>query len=68
MTITPKYPDVHVQLGGGDGNAYAVLAAVERGLKKAGVDQSERTAFFDEATSGDYDNLLATAIRWVEVS
>ncbi len=35
-------------------------------LKRAGVPQAERDAFFVEATSGDYDHLLATAMRWVE--
>lgn len=64
----PKYPDIHVRLVGTDGNAFAVIGAVTAALKRAGVPQAERDAFFAEATSGDYDLLLATAMRWVDVS
>ena len=63
----PKYPDVRVRLTGKDGNAFAVIGAVTAALKRAGVPQAERDAFFREATSGDYDHLLATAMAWVDV-
>lgn len=64
---TPKFPDVTVQLTGSDGNAYAVMGAVSRALRKAGhADQV--SAFQAEATSGDYNHLLATAMSWVDVS
>ena len=62
-----KYPNVRVQLAGTDGNAFAVLAKVKRALQDAGVPQEEREEFFQEATSGDYDHLLQTAMRWVDV-
>ena len=62
-----KFPDVEVQLTGVDGNAFAILGAVQRSLKKAGVDAEVSNEFLDEATSGDYDYLLATVIRWVKV-
>lgn len=62
-----KYPDVKVQLTGEDGNAFMVLGLVKNALKKAGVSQEERDAFFKEATAGDYDNLLQTVVRWVTV-
>lgn len=62
-----KYPDVEVTLVGEDGNAFSILGAVSKALKRAGhgdvVDE-----FWAEATSGDYDHLLATCMRWVEVS
>jgi len=66
--MTPKYPHIRVTLVGRDGNAYAILGAVSEALKRAGVPKSERDAFFAEATAGDYDHLLQTAMRWVEVS
>jgi hypothetical protein len=66
MTAT-KYPEVTVQLSGQDGNAFAILGAVSNALKRAGVDKAERDAFFAEATAGDYDALLRTAMRWVNV-
>jgi len=62
-----RYPEVHVKLVGTDGNAFAVMGAVARALRGAGHgDVTEE--FYAEATSGDYDHLLATAMRWVNVS
>ncbi len=61
-----RYPDVEVQLTGQDGNAFAVLGAVRKALVDAGhEDQVE--AFLAQATSGDYDHLLGTCMRWVNV-
>jgi len=62
-----KYPDITVQLTGQDGNAFAVMGAVNKALRRAGVSQEERTEFMNEATSGDYNKLLATAMAWVNV-
>lgn len=62
-----KYPDVHVQLTGRDGNAFAVMGAVAKALRQAGYgDQAD--AYIEESMSGDYDHLLATAMKWVDVS
>lgn len=61
-----KYPDVTVQLVGNDGNAFAILSAVNRALTRAGHNDAARE-FMDEATSGDYDHLLATAVAYVDV-
>lgn len=63
-----KYPEVEVQLVGRDGNAFAILGAVSRALRKAGVSRDEINEFNDEAMSGDYDNLLRVCMKWVEVS
>jgi hypothetical protein len=65
--MTPKYPAITVPLTGTDGNAYAVLGQVLRALRRAGVSKAERDAFVQEATAGDYDGLLQTVMRWVEV-
>ncbi len=63
-----KYPDVEVQLTGEDGNAFFIIGRVQRALRAAGVDSDEIAAFQTEATSGDYNNVLATAMRWVNVA
>jgi hypothetical protein len=62
-----KHPEVEVELVGLDGNAFAVLGRVLGALKRAGVPEAERKEFQAEATSGDYDHLLATVTRWVTV-
>jgi hypothetical protein len=63
-----KYPDITVQLVGTDGNAYAVLGRVRRALLEANVSDLELGEFTAEATSGDYDELLQTVMRWVDVA
>ncbi len=62
----PKYPDVHVKLVGEDGNAFAILGSVSKALKRAGYHEAAKE-FQDEATSGDYNHLLRTAMDYVEV-
>lgn len=62
----PLYPDVTVKLVGEDGNAFAILGRVSRALRQAGhADAAD--AFREEATSDDYNHLLRTAMRYVEV-
>lgn len=63
-----KYPDIHVQLSGYDGNAYTIMGRVSAALRRAGVSAEEIEQYTEESTSGDYDNLLRTAMRWVNVS
>lgn len=60
--------DITVQLTGEDGNAFAVLATVQRALKNNGVPKEERDQYFVEATAGDYDNLLSVTMNWVDVA
>ena len=63
----PKYPEIVVQLTGKDGNAFFILGTVRKALKKAGVNSNEIDEWLKESTSGDYDNLLVTQMRWVTV-
>ena len=62
-----RYPHIKVQLTGRDGNAFAILGTVQRALKSANVPAEEIEKWRTEAMSGDYDNLLATCMRWVDV-
>lgn len=66
--MEPKYPDVTVELLGQDGNAFAILGAVCKALREAGVDPKEVEAFTAEAKKADYDHLLQTVMAWVNVS
>lgn len=63
-----KHPEVKVQLVGEEGNAFAILGRVARAMRRAGVSPEEIKAFNSEATSGDYDHLLATVMQWVETA
>lgn len=65
MKRRPIYPEIRVQLVGLDGNAFAIVARVSRALKKAGIPREQIAQFTDDATSGDYDHVLQTAMRWV---
>lgn len=62
-----KYPNIKVKLTGTDGNAFAILGKVSGALRTAGVPQSERDQFMNEATDGDYNHLLRTCAKWVDV-
>lgn len=62
-----KYPQVKVQLTGGDGNGFIIVAKVRRAMKAALIAPAEIDAFTNEATSGDYDHLLQTCMAWVTV-
>lgn len=64
----PKYPDVHVQLVGKDGNAFSILGRVAQALRRNNVPEDEIKQFRQEATSGDYDNVLQTVMKWINVS
>lgn len=63
-----RYPNIEVDLVGQDGNAFAIMGAVSRALRRAGVSKEEIDIYLKESRSGDYDHLLQTAMNWVEVS
>ena len=61
----PRYPKCSVVLSGQDGNAFNILAIVNRALKSYGIEKNERDQFMAEAMAGDYDHLLQTCVKWV---
>jgi hypothetical protein len=62
-----KFPDITVKLTGKNGNAFLVIGLVCQALRKAKVPGAEVKQFQDEATGGDYNNLLQTCMKWVNV-
>lgn len=63
---TAPLTDAVVQLVGEDGNAFAILGRVRRAILKS--DRPELAAeFMREATSGDYDHLLQTCMRYATI-
>jgi len=63
-----KYPDINVKLVGESGNAFSIIGRVRKAMKRGGVDPAEIEKYSDEAMSGDYDNVLSTTMKYVEVS
>lgn len=63
----PKYPDITVELVGQNGNAFHILGICLRAMRRAGLSKEEQDAFHAEATSGNYDHLLATCMKWFNV-
>jgi len=57
-------PRPKMNLGGLDGNAFAVIAAVRKELKRAGWTHPQVMAFTEEAASGDYNTVLATCLKY----
>lgn len=46
-----------------DGNAFSFIGAGSRALRQAGR-EDEVAAFTEEMTSGDYNHLIRTFIKW----
>jgi hypothetical protein len=59
---TPTAERPVLTLIGQDGNAFAVLGKARRTLRQAGRGD-EWAGFVSEATSGNYDHLLATVME-----
>lgn len=62
----PKYPKAIVHLSEIDGNVFNLIANTRRALMWAGAQRTEVEAFISEATSGDYDHVVQTIMRWVD--
>ncbi len=63
-----RHPNVHVALTTLNGNAFTLIGTVRAALRKARVPSQEIDEFTREASSGDYDHVLRTILRWVGTS
>ena len=62
---TPPKPTV--KLLGEDGNAFAIMGKVAIALKKAGFSEEHIDEYYEESSSGDYDNLIRVAMKYANV-
>ena len=62
-----KYPNVAVKLPGHGGNAFFIIGKTAHALRDAGVGEREVKTFRTECMSGDYEHVLHTCMRWVDV-
>lgn len=56
-------PRPRMQLVGADGNAFAIIGRAKRAARAAGWTTSMVSRLQDEMRAGDYDHLLAVAMR-----
>lgn len=65
---TPTYPDITVQLSGQDGNAFAIIGAVSKAIRRE-VGSEEAAAYSAAAMdTPSYDALLQHAMATVNVA
>jgi len=56
-----------VKLTGEDGNAFAIMGTVAMALRKAGFSKEHIAKYYEESSSGDYDNLLRVAHKYANI-
>lgn len=64
----PLFPHITVQLTGQNGNAMNLIGITRRAMRRGGVSREDIELFSKEATSGDYDHVLITCMRTVDVT
>lgn len=62
-----KYTDVSVDLSGVDGNAFAIMAAVSKGIRRVHGEQAAREYREAARASKSYDELIQHAMQTVDV-
>lgn len=58
---------IRLELIGQDGNAFMILGLASKALKRAGAYEEFWDQYHNEATSGDYDQLLRTTMEYFNV-
>jgi len=48
-------------------NAFVIINRASKALRKNGANREYIDKYMDEATAGDYDNLLRTTMKYVDV-
>lgn len=66
MNDTPL-TNAKVKLTGTDGNSFAIIGKVSQAIKRSNHPELVKE-FQKEAMSGDYNNVLITCMKYVEVS
>lgn len=66
MTTTLPNKTVNLKLVGLNGNAFFLMGAFQRQARREGWSKDEIDAVLNECSSGDYDHLLATLIKFCD--
>ena len=67
MSDSVKHPEITINLTDIDGNAFYILVRCTDAMGKARLPKEKRDEFYKEATSGNYDHLLQTCMKWFNV-
>lgn len=62
----PKF-DITVTTKGWS-DARFIFVDVEKAIRKAGATEEEVKNWYDEAMAGDYDHVVRTAMKWIQVA
>lgn len=64
--MTPKHPNVIVQLTGQDGNVFSIMGRVSNAMRRAGVSSDDIKVYNAEVFDArSYDEALQITMRWV---
>jgi len=55
-----------LQLVGLDGNAWSIIGATMRAMRRAGFSSQAQHEMSEDATSGDYNHVIQTAMFWTD--
>jgi len=50
-----------------NGNAYSIMGACRKAMRRAGCSEEHIMEYVESAKSGDYDNLIQVSMRYCEV-
>ena len=67
MAKIPIHKAVTVDLKGVDGNAFNIIGVCSKAMRQAHVPAADAKAINDEAMAGDYDHLLQTYMRALNI-
>lgn len=49
-----------------DGNAFSIMGAARKAMRKAGIPESTIDEYTEKANSGNYDHLLQVTMEYVD--
>ncbi len=60
-------PMFNIEVVPADGNAFSIMGAVSKAMRRAGASDEVIKKYQEESQSGDYDNLIQVAMRHVNI-
>jgi hypothetical protein len=64
MIMKPIY---NVEVVPADGNAFSIMGAVSKAIRREGATPEQVKEYMDKSMSGDYQNVIAVAEEYVNI-